>query len=157
MRGSKEVQATAGILRLIDRRNGSQVQPTRGDTLMFGKFKIAAASALIAMGSLAAVPSTASAGDIDVDVYLGGGAIGVGFGGGYGGGFGGGYGGGYGGGHGPKCSPWKAEAKARHMGLRHARVVDVGHNKIVVKGKKWGATRTVIFGRGASCPIKASW
>lgn len=113
---------------------------------MFGKIKIAAASALIAMGSLAAVPSTASAGDIDIDIVFGGG--------GYGGGYGG-YGGGYG--YGPKCSPWKAEAKAKFMGLKNVHVVQVGPNKIVVKGKKWGQTRTVIFGRHASCPIKASW
>lgn len=109
---------------------------------MFGKIKIAAASALIGISSLAAVPSTASAGDIDIDIVFGGG------------GFGGGYGGG---GYGPKCSPWKAQAKAKYMGLKNVHVVQVGPNKIVVKGKKWGQTRTIIFGRHASCPIKASW
>lgn len=116
---------------------------------MFGKIKIAALSALIAMGSLAAAPTTASAGSVDIDVYFGGGYGPIGWGGGHGGGWGGGYG--------NKCQPWKAENKARNMGLKHTYIASVGPNQIVVKGKKWGHNRTVVFGRHASCPIKASW
>lgn len=108
---------------------------------MFTRIKIAAASVLIAMGSLAAVPATANAGNVDIDIVF----SGVG------------YGGGWGGGHGPRCSPWKAEAKARNMGLRRAHVTQVGRNKIVVQGKKWGRTHTIVFGRNAHCPVKAAW
>ncbi len=118
---------------------------------MFGKIKIAVASALIAMGSLAAFPATANAGSVDIDIVFGGGVHGAG---GYGAG---GYGGGWSGGHGPRCSPWKAEAKARNMGLRRVHIADVGPNRIVVKGKRWGRTHTVVFGRNANCPIKATW
>lgn len=114
---------------------------------MFGKFKIAAASALIALGSLAALPSTASAGDIDVDVYFGGGVVGVGH------GFGGGHGGGYDD-YRPRCSPWKAEAKANRMGLRRTRVADVSRNRIVVRGWRWGERQTVVFGRAPNCPVR---
>ncbi|EFG2885920.1 hypothetical protein BO068_005117 [Escherichia coli] len=131
---------------------------------MFGKLKIAALSALIAAGSLAAIPSSANAGQIDVDVYLGGGYMPAGHN-GYNNGYyvgprgGGYYGGGYynGGYNAPKCSPRKAESKARYMGLGRTFVASVGSREIVVKGRKYGRTHTVVFGRSASCPIRASW
>lgn len=57
----------------------------------------------------------------------------------------------------PACSPWRAENKARDMGLRHARVVDVDRRKVVVQGRKWGERQTIIFGRSPSCPVRAVW
>ncbi len=67
-----------------------------------------------------------------------------------------GWGGGYGRpAYGPACSPWRAEGKARDMGLRRARVVDVDGRKIVVVGRKWGERQTVIFGRSPNCPVRA--
>lgn len=55
----------------------------------------------------------------------------------------------------PSCSPWRAEDKARNMGLRRARVVDVNGHRIVVQGHKWGDRQTVIFSRAPGCPVRA--
>lgn len=134
---------------------------------MFSKIKFAAASALIALGSLAAIPSTASAGDIDVDVYLGGGygprydepyrprPMGPRHGGGFEVGIG--FGDGWDRDYRPTCSPRLAEAKARSMGLRRTYIADAGRRGIVVKGRKWGETHTVVFGRAPNCPVRSVW
>lgn len=51
------------------------------------------------------------------------------------------------------CSPDRALDKAERMGLRRARVVDVGRNTIKVAGLKYNSRVMVVFGRDRSCPI----
>lgn len=118
---------------------------------MFSKIKTAALSAVIAFGAIAAVPAAANAGDVDVDIHIGGG---FGFGGGYGGGWGGGYGGGYGGYGYKACTSGKALHKAKWMGVKKAYVAAVGKHKIVVAGKKNGHYIHVTFGKAPHCPVK---
>lgn len=51
------------------------------------------------------------------------------------------------------CSPDRALDKAERMGLRRARVVDVSRRTISVSGRKWGDRMVVTFGREPHCPI----
>lgn len=111
---------------------------------MIRKFQTLALSAVVALGALAAVPSTASAGDIDIDIHFG---QGVGF----------GFGPGWGNGYNPykqHCMPGKALYKAKAMGLKKAYVHKANWNGVVIKGKKFGQTKVVGFGKAPSCPIK---
>lgn len=118
---------------------------------MFAKLKTAALSALIGLGTLAAIPATAQA----EGLYLnyGGGHSGVGIGvqiGDYdrihyrdhrrdrrnrG------------------CTPYRALDKAERYGVRRARVVDVDRRTITVSGRKWGERVRMTFGRAPHCPI----
>lgn len=124
---------------------------------MFSKFKTAALSALIGIGTLAAVPATAQA----EGLYLnyGGQHRGVGV------------------GiefdsydrvdyrrghrydrrherrHERRCSPERALDKAERYGLRRARIVDVDRRTITVAGRKWGDRVRMTFGRAPHCPI----
>ena len=51
------------------------------------------------------------------------------------------------------CSPDRALDKAERMGLRRARIVDVGRHTIKVAGFKYSSRVTVVFGRDRGCPI----
>ena len=51
------------------------------------------------------------------------------------------------------CTPGRALDKAERIGLRHARVVDVDRRTIEVRGHKRGHRVNVTFGRSPSCPI----
>jgi hypothetical protein len=51
------------------------------------------------------------------------------------------------------CTAGRALDKAERLGLRRARVVDVGRRTIEVSGRKFGDRVTVTFGRSPSCPI----
>ena len=51
------------------------------------------------------------------------------------------------------CTPDRALDKAERMGLRHARVVDMGRNTIKVAGRKYNDRVVVVFGRERGCPI----
>lgn len=51
------------------------------------------------------------------------------------------------------CSPDRAVSKARRMGLRDARVVDVGRRSITVRGRSYGDRVRITFGRSPSCPV----
>jgi hypothetical protein len=51
------------------------------------------------------------------------------------------------------CSPDRALDKAERMGLRRARVVDVGRRTITVSGRKWHDRVRVTFARAPNCPI----
>lgn len=121
---------------------------------MFNVIKTAAIASALAIGALAAAPAQADS----LHLKLKDGDVGFGLtiGDGYGPGYGyAGYGGGYGGGYGPKCQPWKAVHKAKAMGFKKPHVVDVDWNRIVVKGKKYGDSVKVVFGKAPHCPVKA--
>ncbi|MGB3501354.1 MAG: hypothetical protein WBA44_07010 [Mesorhizobium sp.] len=110
---------------------------------MFSTFKTAALSAVLALGAFAAVPSAANAGDVKIGIHFGGPGYGYG------------YGPGYGYGHGPKhCTPGKAVHKAKMMGLKKVHVTKANWNGVTVKGKKFGKTRTIAFGKASFCPVK---
>ena len=51
------------------------------------------------------------------------------------------------------CSPERALDKAERMGLRRARIVDVGRHSIRVAGRKYNERVVVTFGRERGCPI----
>lgn len=51
------------------------------------------------------------------------------------------------------CTPDRALDKADRMGVRRARVVDVSRRTISVAGRKWGDRMVVTFGREPHCPI----
>lgn len=111
---------------------------------MIRKFKTLALAAIVSVGAVASIPSTASAGNVDIDIHFG-----QGFGFGYGPGWGGGYGP-----YKPHCMPGKALYKAKSMGLKKAYVHKANWNGVVIKGKKFGQTKVVGFGKHPSCPVK---
>ncbi len=51
------------------------------------------------------------------------------------------------------CSPRQAESKARHMGLRRARVVDVDRRTVTVVGRDHGRRDRIIFANDRGCPV----
>ncbi|KKX29468.1 hypothetical protein [Rhizobium sp. LC145] len=53
----------------------------------------------------------------------------------------------------PGCSPWLAVEKARHMGLRRARVVGADRRVVVVSGFDRRGRDRVIFANRRGCPI----
>ena len=60
--------------------------------------------------------------------------------------------------HARECSPREAVRKAARMGVRNARVVDVGRRTIKVAGKVAGRGHgprpaVVVFGKVPSCPV----
>lgn len=115
---------------------------------MFSKIKIAAVSAIVALGTLAAAPASAGSG-----VYLG---------------LGGGH-------HGPgvgvwfgerghvyrrhhrphyrACTPGQAVNKASRMGVRRAHVRRANRNVIRVAGRQRGHHVVVRFARAPGCPV----
>ena len=120
---------------------------------MFKTFKTAALSAMIGLGSFAAMPATAQADDVFLNfggrhdgprlgVYLG---------------------------DGDRadyrrdyrydrrnqrrCTPDRALDKAERLGLRRARVVDVDRRTIDVSGRRHGDRVRVTFARAPNCPI----
>ncbi|ODT08705.1 MAG: hypothetical protein ABS58_01340 [Mesorhizobium sp. SCN 65-20] len=124
---------------------------------MFNKIKIATLSALVGLGTLAAIPASAQEG-----LYLNLGQGGVYVQGG------------------PRyddrydnrydrgryddrryddrrwdrrCTPDRALDKAERMGLRRARIADVDRRTITVSGRKYGERVAVTFARSPSCPV----
>lgn len=116
---------------------------------MITKLRAGALSALIGLGTIAAIPATAQA----EGIYLNYGGSGVGFQSGtyervdYR--------------HGHRydrrdarrCSPQRALHKAARHGVRRARVVDVDRRTITVVGRKWGERVRVTFSRAPHCPV----
>ena len=51
------------------------------------------------------------------------------------------------------CSPGQALNKAERMGIRRARVVDVGRRSIEVAGRSRGDRVVISFGRAPGCPV----
>ncbi len=117
---------------------------------MFNKIKTAALSAVIALGTLAAIPATAQADSLYLNFGGPGAGIGMRFG---------------DSGHSwrehdrrhdrraERCTPERALWKADRMGINRARVVDVDRHKIVVRGRSHGDRVHVVFGRSEHCPV----
>lgn len=117
---------------------------------MFNKLRTAVLSAIVGLGAFAAMPAQADG------LYLnfGGGGPAAGF---------------YAGHDGPRydrgrwqgrphdfrqrCTPDRALWKAERMGIRRARVADVGRHSISVSGRSRGDRVWVRFGRAPSCPV----
>ncbi|MEP9386935.1 hypothetical protein [Mesorhizobium sp. KR9-304] len=54
----------------------------------------------------------------------------------------------------PRCSEGRALRKAERMGIRRARIADVGRRTIDVRGRdRYGDRIHVTFGRQPSCPV----
>ncbi len=54
----------------------------------------------------------------------------------------------------PRCSAGRALRKAERMGIRHARIADVGRRTIDVFGRdRYGDRIYITFGRQPSCPV----
>jgi hypothetical protein len=51
------------------------------------------------------------------------------------------------------CTPNRAVDKAERYGVRRARVVDVDRRTITVSGRKWGDRVRMTFGRSPNCPV----
>lgn len=51
------------------------------------------------------------------------------------------------------CTPDRALDKADRMGLRRVRVVDVSRRTITVSGRKWHNRVRVTFARAPNCPV----
>ena len=115
---------------------------------MFSPLKTAILSAMIGLGGLAAMPAVAQADSLYLN--FGGGyrepGVGVYF------------------GDGDRayyrdrrpqrvCTPNRALDKAERLGIRRARIVDVGRRTIEVRGRQRGERVEVTFGRGPNCPI----
>jgi hypothetical protein len=54
------------------------------------------------------------------------------------------------------CAPRQALDKARHMGIRNARVVDVDRRTVKVRGFKYGRPSGAIFANDRHCPLIAA-
>lgn len=52
-----------------------------------------------------------------------------------------------------QCTANRALNKADRMGIRRARIVDIDRRSITVRGRKWGDRVTVDFGRAPNCPV----
>ena len=53
------------------------------------------------------------------------------------------------------CAPGLALEKARHMGIRHARIVDVDRRTVKVRGFRHGYSSGAIFANDRYCPVIA--
>ena len=121
---------------------------------MFRTLTTAILSAMIGTATLAAIPATAQAEGLYLN--LGRGQVGV---------FAGDDRGGYGRegwrDRGPGrgwdrdrgCSPDRALDKAERMGVRRARVIDVSRRTITVAGRQYGDRVRVTFARERHCPV----
>ncbi len=127
---------------------------------MFNKIKTAALSAVVAFGTLAAIPATAQADSLYLNFGGHGAGVGLRFG---------------DSGHSwrdhdrrhdrrydrrdwrdwrsNRCTPERALLKADRMGIHRARVVDVDRHSIVIRGRARGDRVHVVFGRAPHCPI----
>jgi hypothetical protein len=122
---------------------------------MFKTLKTAGLSALIALGTLAAIPATsAQAEGLYLNLGNGDGRFGV-----------------YVGDDDRRwdrydrrdrwerrhfrrqCTANRALNKAERMGIRRARIVDIDRRYITVRGRKWGDRVIVDFGRAPNCPV----
>jgi hypothetical protein len=54
----------------------------------------------------------------------------------------------------PRCSEGRALRKAERMGIRRARIADIGRRTIDVRGRdRYGDRIQITFGRQPSCPV----
>ncbi|MBL0937008.1 MAG: hypothetical protein IBJ07_19885 [Rhizobiaceae bacterium] len=117
---------------------------------MFKFAKMAALSALIGLGALAAAPAQANA--TSLQFHGNAGTVTVQWGGGYHRGDRWDRGGRH---HRRQaCTPGQAVHKAARMGLRNPRVVNANRNVIRVAGRAWRHGRTaIVFARAPNCPV----
>jgi hypothetical protein len=54
------------------------------------------------------------------------------------------------------CVPGLALEKARYMGIRHARIVDVDRRTVQVRGFKYGRPSGAVFANDRHCPLIAA-
>ncbi len=123
--------------------------PERWREHMFGKFvKTAAMVSMIGVSSAAATTGqAAAAGGFGVTIEVGRG---------WGPGPGYGWGRGHGSGHYRGiCKPRRAVNKARHMGVRHGRIIRRGNRRLVVRGWRHGYPVRVVFANRRHCPVIA--
>ena len=120
---------------------------------MTSLLKTALVALSLAAAGLGASATTASASDVRFGIVISGGGY-------HGGGSGwnGGHHGGPGWHGGPRygrgvCAPGHALQKARGMGIRHARVVDVNHRTIRVDGRDRGGHVRAVFANDRGCPV----
>jgi hypothetical protein len=115
---------------------------------MFNAIRTAALSAFVAFGALASVPAVAHADGIYLNFGNHDPRFGI-----------------YAGDHGRdrhwrrdhdrrhSCSARRALNKAERMGVRRARIADIGRHTIKVRGRKYNDRVTVVFARERGCPI----
>lgn len=109
--------------------------------------KTAALSALIGLGTLAALPAHATSGAIQFDKPNA--TVTVQWGGSHRD-----RGGRWDRGRPAACTPGQAVHKAQRMGVRNARVVNSNRNVIRVAGHSWRDGRTaIVFARAPHCPV----
>lgn len=119
---------------------------------MFNLIKTAALATLIGIGTLGAGAASANASSLHIGVGGNGVHVGIGIGdvgyrhGGYRQGYRHGY-------RHAACTPHRAVEKARHMGVRHARVAHVGPRTIQVRGHRYGHPTRLTFARAPHCPV----
>jgi hypothetical protein len=153
MAGSRAVQLGWRIV--VSSLQRRQIIASAKENTMFKMLKTAGLSALIAVGTLAAIPATsAQAEGLYLNFGGGDGRVGV-----------------YVGDDDRRwrrhdrrdrwerrhirrqCTANRALNKAERMGIRRARIVDIDRRLITVRGRKWGARVTVDFGRAPNCPV----
>ncbi|MDN2566540.1 hypothetical protein N1F89_09930 [Aquibium sp. A9E412] len=114
---------------------------------MFKTLRIAALSALVGLGTLAAMPATAQADGFSFSIGGNGARAGVHIG---------------ESGHsyrraprarGRHCTPHRAVNKAERLGVRRARVVRANRRAIVVRGRLHHRPVRIVFARAPRCPI----
>lgn len=103
---------------------------------MLKSIKIAALSAFLGLGSLAALPATAQASNLQIGISDYGMTVGY-----------------HGGWTRHACTPGQAVAKARSMGVRHARVRGVSRHTIRVSGIRHGHRANITFSKARYCPV----
>ncbi len=129
---------------------------------MTSLLKTALVALSLAAAGLGASATTASASDVRFGIVIGGGGYhgGSGWDGGHrrGSGWDGNHRRGSGWHGGPRygrgvCAPGHALQKARGMGIRHARIVDVNHRVIRVDGRDRGGWVRAVFANDRGCPV----
>lgn len=118
---------------------------------MTSLLKTALVALSLAAAGLGASASTASASDVRFGIVIGGGGH-------HGGGYHGGHHGGPGWHGGPRygrgvCAPGHALQKARGMGIRNARIVDVNQRVVRVAGRDRGGHVRAVFANDRGCPV----
>lgn len=134
---------------------------------MFNKIKTATISALVGLGTLAAIPAGAQADGLYLNLGQGEPRVGVYVQDGYRDGYRDDYRNGRWDNRGEgrwdygrndrrwdrRCTPDRALDKAERMGIRRARIDDVNRRTITVRGRKYGERVYVTFARAPNCPV----
>jgi hypothetical protein len=130
-------------------RSAGPPAATRRNKTMTSIIKTALVAVSLVAAGLGASATTASASNVGFGIVIGGGG---------GSGWHGGHFGGPGWHGGPRygrgvCAPGHALQKARGMGIRNARIVDVNHRTIRVAGHDRGGHVRAVFANDRGCPV----